>query len=286
MQQHKTSDNLSVQSKTIKSKLFFKNLHPREPPTTPCGRQRKNLKRITHPSPPLWTHLCIWTNSNFDKAHAFAHHLSEIFQPHSSENLPADDEAFIQLPKPLSTGTPVPRFRCTNIQTIVNSLNSKNSSGYDLIIFLTLKSLLPIGIKYLTQLFNSALVLVYFPNQWKVAKIILLLKPGKPPHELQSYRPISLLPVVSKVFEKILLHRIFPLVASNSLIPDHHFGFRKRQSTIDQTHRIVQRIHTALDSKQYCSAAFLDISQAFDKVWHAGLLYKLRQALPLNYFLL
>jgi retron-type reverse transcriptase len=60
----------------------------------------------------------------------------------------------------------------------------------------------------------------------------------------------------------------------------------QRHSTINQTYRLFQRIHTALDSKQYCSAAFLDISQAFDKVWHAGLLYKLRQTLPLNYFLL
>jgi hypothetical protein len=42
-------------------------------------------------------HLGTWANSNFDKAHAFAHHLSEIFQPHPSENLPADDEAFMQL---------------------------------------------------------------------------------------------------------------------------------------------------------------------------------------------
>jgi retron-type reverse transcriptase len=75
-------------------------------------------------------------------------------------------------------------------------------------------------------------------------------------------------------------------VATKSLIPDHQFGFRKRHSTIDHTQRLIQRIYTALDSKQYCSAAFLDITQAFDKVWHAGLLYKLRQDLPLNYFLL
>jgi hypothetical protein len=114
---------------------------------------------------------------------------------------------------------------------------------------LILKSLPPTGIKYLTQLFNSALLLGYVSDQWKVAQIILVLKPGKPPHELQSYRPISLLRVVSKVFEKLPLHRILPLVASNSLIPDHQFGFRKRHSTINQTHCLVQRIHTALDSK-------------------------------------
>jgi hypothetical protein len=55
---------------------------------------------------------------------------------------------------------------------------------------------------------------------------------------------------------------------------------------MEQTHRIVQRINEALENKQYCSAAFLDISQAFDKVWHTGLLYKLWQSLPLNYFLI
>jgi hypothetical protein len=51
-------------------------------------------------------------------------------------------------------------------------------------------------------------------------------------------------------------------------------------------HRIVQRINEALEKKQYCCAAFLDISQAFDKVWHIGLMYKLRWSLPLNFFLI
>jgi hypothetical protein len=75
------------------------------------------------------------------------------------------------------------------------------------------------------------------------------------------------------------------MVENNRLIPIHQFGFRQRYSTIEQTHRIVQRINEALENKQYCSAAFLDISQAFDKVWHTELLYKLRWSLPLNYFL-
>jgi hypothetical protein len=79
----------------------------------------------------------------------------------------------------------------------------------------------PVGIQFLTQLFNAALILGYFPAQWKVTQIILLLKPGKPPHELTSYRPISLLLEISKAFEKLLLNRIIPLVASHNLIPAH-----------------------------------------------------------------
>jgi hypothetical protein len=77
------------------------------------------------------------------------------------------------------------------------------------------------------------LLIGHFPAQWKVAQIILLSKPGKPPNESASYRSISLLPIVSKVFEKILLRRLLPLVENNSLIPTHQFGFRKRHSTIE-----------------------------------------------------
>jgi hypothetical protein len=76
------------------------------------------------------------------------------------------------------------------------------------------------------------------------------------------------------------------MVENNGLMPYHQFDIRQRHSTIEQTHRIVQWINEALENKQYCSIAFLDISQAFDKVWHTGLLYKLRRSLPLNYFLI
>jgi hypothetical protein len=76
------------------------------------------------------------------------------------------------------------------------------------------------------------------------------------------------------------------MVGKNQLISNHQFGFRQRHSSIEQTHKIVQRINEALERKQYCSAEFLDITQAFDKVWHTGLLYKLKLSLPLNYFLI
>jgi hypothetical protein len=113
-----------------------------------------------------------------------------------------------------------------------------------------------IGIKYLTQLFNAVLLKWYFLSQWKVAQIILILKSEKPPNKLISCQPISLLPIVSKVFEKLLLKRLLQMVENNRLIRNHQFGFRQRHSTIEQTHRIVQRINEALEYKQYCSAAF------------------------------
>jgi hypothetical protein len=113
----------------------------------------------------------------------------------------------------------------------------------------------------------------YFLPQWKVTQIILILTPEKPPNELISCWPISLLPIVSKVFEKLLLKRLLRMVENNRLIRNHQCSFRQRHSTIEQTHRIIQRINEALENKRCCSAAFLDISQAFDKEWHTGLLY-------------
>jgi hypothetical protein len=66
----------------------------------------------------------------------------------------------------------------------------------------------------------------------------------------------------------------------------HQSGFRQRHPTIEQTHRIVHKIKETLENKKYCSAAFLDISQTFNKVWHTGILYKLGWSVPLNYFLI
>lgn len=101
---------------------------------------------------------------------------------------------------------------------------------------------------------------------------------------MASYRPISLLPVLSKVFEKILLNRIQPSLEEKKLIPNHQFGFRARHSTIEQVHRVGNKIREALEKKWYCSAAFIDISQAFDKVWHMGLLHKIKAKLSHHYY--
>ena len=93
--------------------------------------------------------------------------------------------------------------------------------------------------------------------------------------EVTFYRPISLLPILSKLFEKLFLARLKPILQETRIIPDHHFGFRQKQSTVEQVHRITNVINKALQSNKHWTAALLDSSQAFDKVWHEGLLYLL-----------
>jgi hypothetical protein len=94
----------------------------------------------------------------------------------------------------------------------------------------------------------------------------MIAKPGKNPSEVTSYRPINLLPLLSKILEKIILKRLAPTLAANKVIPSHQFGFRPKHGTIQQVHRIIHRINNDLENKHYCTAAFLDINQAFDKV--------------------
>ena len=91
---------------------------------------------------------------------------------------------------------------------------------------------------------------------------------------------IVLLPVMSKLFEKLLIKRLNPIIERKNLMPNHQFGFRSKHSTIDQVHRITNVIEQTLEEKKVCSAIFLDVAQAFDKVWHEGLNHKLRTILP------
>jgi hypothetical protein len=128
--------------------------------------------------------------------------------------------------------------------------------------------------------------LSYFPVTWKFVSIVILLKPGKPANEASSYQPISLLPIPSKIFEKLLLNIIRNDIDILGTIPDYQFGFKEHHSTIQQTHRIVNKIAASLEEKQDCTAAFLDIAQACDKVWDTGPLYKLKNKLPSPHYLL
>jgi hypothetical protein len=127
---------------------------------------------------------------------------TKLFQPHPSENEPEEEEPLIHLLEtPYQLQLPINRLKRAEVQEAINNLNPKKSSAYDFITGKILKELPITGIKYLTQLFNAVLLKGYFLAQWKVAQIILILKPGSP-NELTSYRPISLLPIVSKVFKK------------------------------------------------------------------------------------
>lgn len=122
-------------------------------------------------------------------------------------------------------------------------------------------------------------------SRWQHTRL-LIYKLNKPKNEPSSYRPISLLPVLGKLFEKVMLKRIKPILKSHKIIPVTQFGFRENHSTTHQIHRIVEKIASSFETKNVCPGVFLDVSQAFDHVWHTGLLFKLKMFLPTPLYLL
>ena len=88
------------------------------------------------------------------------------------------------------------------------------------------------------------------------------------------------------MFEILFLKRLLPIIEKQNIIPEYQFGFRHKHGTPEQCHRIVDVITNTFERKQYCSAVFLDVQQAFDRVWHIRLLYKLKKLIPAPYYLL
>jgi len=111
----------------------------------------------------------------------------------------------------------------------------------------------------------------------KEAMIIPLPKQGKPPNNAESYRPISLLPCLAKTMEKMVAARLEYELEMKEKLRCTQGGFRKRFSTLHQISILESKIKTALCTKQICITVFFDLTQAYDKVWRMGLLYKLVQ---------
>lgn len=101
----------------------------------------------------------------------------------------------------------------------------------------------------LTVIFNAVLRKKHMPSIWKLAEIKMIPKPGKNPTDVSSYRPISLLPVLGKLFEKFFSKRLKIVIQDKNIIPNHQFGFREKHSTIEQIHRITHSIEIALEKK-------------------------------------
>ena len=242
-------------------------------------RATKYLKKTNSHSPPIKKEDGTWAASDIQKAKLFAEHMANTFKPHAPQTTQEiinttrnADKTKIKLTTPNEVAT-----------EIRTNINPKKTPGYDQISGIMLKELPRKGIVMLTYLINAAIRLEYVPAQWKVAEIIMIPKPGKSPNEKTSYRPISLLPTISKLFEKIVLKRLKLIIEERKLLPSHQFGFRNKHSTMDQVHRITDIIENTLEEKKVCATIFLDVAQAFDKVWHRGLQYKLEKYLPWHY---
>ena len=135
------------------------------------------------------------------------------------------------------------------------------------------------ALKYwLRDFISSCLRRLKIPKIWRRALVVAIPKPGKPVGDPKSYRPISLLCVPYKIFERLIYARVEPLI--DPLLPKEQAGFRRGKSTVDQVVLLTQNIEDSFEAKKKAGAIFIDLTAAYDTVWHRGLTCKLLRLLP------
>jgi hypothetical protein len=159
------------------------------------------------------------------------------------------------------------------IITIIKSLKNKNSSGMDQLSNRMLKREPHAFARLIVDLINQSLAESKFPNCLKTAKIIPIFKKGDKTN-LNNYRPIALLPVLSKVFEKVVNIQLNKVI-DMGFIDDNQFGFRNSHSTEDAVLKFVDKIERDLAKKLHVVTVYVDVSKAFDSCDHQILIRKI-----------
>ena len=125
------------------------------------------------------------------------------------------------------------------------------------------------------KLFTSSFKLGYIPTAWKITILHMLLKPDKLPSLTTSYRPISLISSIMKLFERVIEQRLHSHLNQIGFIHKHQSGFTRAKSTDDHLFRLSQSIMESFNRGEHVVAAFPEVEKAFDNVWHNGLRYKI-----------
>ena len=158
---------------------------------------------------------------------------------------------------------------------IIKRLKNNKAPGIDTIDNILVKNFSRKAIVQFMYIVNAIIKTQYYPIQWKVASIVPIPKPNKDKKDPSNYRPISLLNVLSKITDKIILNRFIEHDHKNKITIDAQFGFRERHNTTQQITRITTHILESFDKRKNTAMLLLDIQKAFDRVWLHGLVYKL-----------
>ena len=162
------------------------------------------------------------------------------------------------------------------VKKIITNLDSSKASGPDCIPVVVLKNCEPELSYILAKLLNECLKESCFPDCWKVSSVVPVFKNVGERSTAKNYRPVSLLSVVSTVFEKLVNNRIVDHLEKCGLFSDFQYDFRSSRSTADLLTVVSDRIVKAFNRSGATRAVALDTSKGLDRVWHAVLLHKLK----------
>ena len=234
--------------------------------------------KISSELPSIFYHNDLELTNPTEIANAFNMHFANIGKNLASEierNITNDSDFTQYLTAPSLTKC---KFRCVTQAEIVqaiNKLENKNSFGHDGISNKLLKFIKDEIISSLTLIVNQMITTGIFPDSFKKSKIIPLFKKGEP-SLLVNYRPISLLPTISKIFERIIHNQMYDYFNDNNLLAEQQYGFRKLHSTEFAAVKLADYISKQMESGKIPCSLYIDLSKAFDTLCYDILLHKLR----------
>jgi ribonuclease HI len=174
-----------------------------------------------------------------------------------------------------STG-PVPSVTRYELATALSMLKKGSAPGVDLLPSDIVQVSADVFQDALCNLFTAVFEKACFPNSWKVARITIIPKQNKPSYcSPDSFRPVSILPIFSKLLERVILNRLKWFATEEQWFSQFQHGFREGRSTESAAHQLIERIENGFSRKAFTACVFLDIKAAFDSAWHSAIILAL-----------
>lgn len=258
--QLRDKDKMRKFGSNINSKTRWKNLNDLLGRNKPCATISSIVNSEGEP-----------LSEATDIANAFNDYftgLSSATRPHSQQS--TTPEVSQRFPHSLFLHPATPQ----EVSSVIGSLKRKKSVGWDNVSTSLLTSCESALSPVLAKLFNLCLSNGYYPTELKKSRVVPIFKKGETT-SLNNYRPISILPTVNKVFEKLIYVRLLDHLKRFNFMYERQYGFRALSSTTSCAIDLLDLIYSKMDDLQIVTAVFLDLSKAFDMVEHDRLLSKL-----------
>ena len=169
---------------------------------------------------------------------------------------------------------PGPLLSYSDVTNLMRDLKPSTSCGVDGLTARILKACGPSILPVIEFLFNLSITSKTFPSCWKAANVTPLYKEGKK-NNPSNYRPISVLPSVGKLMERVAHNQLYQYLSERNILSESQSGFRKGHSTVSCLIDFLSNIFEQVDDGRVCGVLFLDLRKAFDTVNHNILLSKL-----------
>ena len=218
-------------------------------------------ENIMKPNPPRDTPD---VHSNIQYVNNWNLKNQQQISPHPSVNLD-----LLEKDHPLTTP-----ITMAEISNIFNKIKSRATGPQGISKEILEKTPIQTGIT-MTRLFNAILATGYIPTNFKNSNIFLIHKQGKPSTDPTSYRPIALINLIAKIFEKLVANRLRTFLESSNQMNPSQFGFRPGRTTEDIIYTTLYYLDSYQKLRKKTASASLDVEKAFDRVWHQGLIYKI-----------